>query len=583
MKLKPKGAERFRLTLPLVLLLASIGIVLVAAFQAQEAVRQNHRQAEETLRDYTSFAAWSFRQHLKDALFATAASVLGPVNHGRGLHEGSDVPPAIVLAHMLPWDSAGCFCHRMEYPARYFLGYTLGADTIAVVPNLYRGEHGVIVDTAAVIRHWQSEEIPDVAPYSAAERRWVIDTLSAAVRHQFAVDWQYGIVVGEFQGRPRVFAYRPMARSAGDTIVYAVELAPRTVMELFGSIIDQEDLLPPALTRNHLNRDLIAVRVLDRRGQLVYRSDPDADRIEAYRDDHVPDAWGGFTVRAAIKPRVANMLVIGGLPRSRLPLLIGLLLVAATLSVVAVQQLRRAAALTRTRADFVAAVSHELRTPLSQIRLYLDTLRLGRLSTDKERAWSLDHLDREATRLNHLVENVLRFASVGQERVAPLRTTAVAEEVRQTLAAFEPLARSRRASVVMDIDASIRVPLMTDAFRVALLNLLDNAVKYGPSGQTVRVEGVLDGDVLQLSVADEGPGIAAADRDVIWKPFERGSSDAARSVGGSGIGLSIVSDIMARHGGSASLATSTHGARFVLRFPGAGRERAASHAPDAQA
>src|SRR5207237_9559995 len=92
-------------------------------------------------------------------------------------------------------------------------------------------------------------------------------------------------------------------------------------------------------------------------------------------------------------------------------------------AVVAVPQLRREGDLARLRAVFVSSVSHELRTPLAQINLYLQTLRLGRAKTDAERDWSLGHIDRETTRLHHLVENVLRFSRLGHVYA----TSAVAE------------------------------------------------------------------------------------------------------------------------------------------------------------
>jgi len=574
-----KLSDRFRLTLPLALLLASIGVVSIAVFQAMAAVRSHRRLSDETLRDYTAFAAWSFRQHLKDELFDVAASVLQPVNHGNGLHESPRVPVAADLAHLLPWDPIGCWCHMANYPPRYFFAFTLGQDGIDVSANIFiRPDRGVVVDTPAALEKWRLEELPRVPLYDAATRRWIADTLAASVRREFRIDWQYGIVIGRHNGNTHFFAYRPMATVWGDTLVYAFELAPRQLAWLFGSLIDQSDLLPAALTRQYTNRELMAVEIHDREDHVLYRSDAAKTITDRFRDDRVPDALGGFTVRAAIRPEVADALVIGGLPRSRLPLLFGLLSLAAALAVVAVQQLRRAAALTRMRADFVAAVSHELRTPLSQIRLYLDTLRLGRLSTEKERTWSLDHLDREATRLGNLVENVLRFASIGQQRKAPREVCDVSEEVLQTVAGFAPLARSGRASVRLDVGPRIEAPLARDAFRVALHNLLDNAVKYGPAGQTITVTLRLEAGDAVIAVEDEGAGIGAEEREAVWQPFRRGRDSAARAVGGSGIGLSIVRDVIDHHGGSTHIEdVAGGGARFVVRLPGATRGR---EAPD---
>jgi signal transduction histidine kinase len=107
-----------------------------------------------------------------------------------------------------------------------------------------------------------------------------------------------------------------------------------------------------------------------------------------------------------------------------------------------------------------------------------------------------------------------------------------------------------------------------------LHNLLDNAVKYGPADQTISVGVRLDGDRAVITIDDEGAGVPAGERDVIWRPFRRGESDAARAVGGSGIGLSIVRDVVEHHGGTGRIEEAPGGgARFVLEFPGASRTR----------
>lgn len=564
-----KWTDRFRPNLPLVLLLASVALLAVAAFQAQAAVRSSRRQAEEALRDYTTFASWSFRQHLEQEMFRAAAAVLQPINHGNSLHESPGIPDARDLAHYLQWDSAGCYCHRAPYPPSHFFAFVLGADTLMAVANVHHdATQGVVVDTMVALERSELGRLPPVRHYSARERSWIVDTLSASLRREFRLVHDYGLVFAEHDGERHFFAYRPMATSWGDTAIYAFELSETMLARLFDVIIDDTDLLPRALTRELGNRQILSVQIRDRPGRVLYRSDTLTVPFARQREERLPDSFAGLSVRAAIKPAVAGVLIIGGLPRSRLPMLFALLGVAATLAVVAVQQLRRAASLTRMRTEFVAGVSHELRTPLSQIRLYLDTLRLGRTATDRDRAWSLDHLDREATRLGHLVENVLRFASIGTTREIPRESCDLATEIRATVTTFEPLARSRRAEFSFDFDDGVNAPIGREAFRVALHNVLDNAVKYGPPGQTVTVRTRQEGARALVIVDDEGVGIPARDRSAVWEPFRRGGDDAARAVGGSGIGLAIVHDVMKRHGGDAAIDSAPGGGtRVVLRFP----------------
>ena len=101
-----------------------------------------------------------------------------------------------------------------------------------------------------------------------------------------------------------------------------------------------------------------------------------------------------------------------------------------------------------------------------------------------------------------------------------------------------------------------------------VVNLLDNAIKYGPQGQTLKVEVSRAGRVARLSVEDEGPGVPAADRDRIWKPYRRLDRDVRTQVQGSGIGLSVVSELVSLHEGRVWVdEASGGGARFVLELP----------------
>jgi signal transduction histidine kinase len=292
--------------------------------------------------------------------------------------------------------------------------------------------------------------------------------------------------------------------------------------------------------------------------------------------------FGAMALDVFVRPQQANMLVIGGLPQSHLPFLIGVLALAAALSVVAVTQLRRETELARMRSDFVSNVSHELRTPLAQIRLFTETLRLGRAPTREQRDWSLSHIERETTRLGHLVENVLRFSRVGRGDASVPAPVDVTAETQRIVDEFQPLAASKQVHVQARLEPTPAIPLRPDALQRLLLNLLDNAVKYGPTGQTVRVSVTnVDGEV-RLAVSDEGPGVAATERESVWRPFQRGS--AAAIAAGSGIGLTIVRDVVTQHGGRTWMeAAAGGGACFVIALPVTApiqKQNGASHPPE---
>jgi signal transduction histidine kinase len=554
----------FRFRVPLFVLLASIGLTALAVVDAQRAVRSQQAVTQRALREYATFAAWSYAQHLNEALTNLLRESLGAVNHGDGMHTNPRVPAARELAHYLPWD-AQCMCHRARSgpnPATFF-ALKIGSERLDVGLNT----HSDPMDGWEVDRPMPEPlAVGFAGDYSPNERKWLVDTLTRRIRRAAQVDHGYTLVVGGTSEGPLLAAYTLMPTSWGDTMVYGARYSAKSLAALLSDVLDGTGLLPSTFTDGRRNRDVLAVRVRDRSGHSLFDSAPGlTSPLEAHID--LPSRAGSLGVDAIIRPEVAGTLIIGGVAPSRLPYLLGLLGLAAALAVVAVAQLRREGDLARLQSDFVSSVSHELRTPLAQIKLYIETLRLGRAKTEAERDWSLGHIDRETTRLHYLVENVLRFSRYGRGDAMVAVPSNLADEVERVVDEFGPLASSRRARIVAEIDARPTLPMRPEALRHVLLNLLDNAVKYGPNGQTVHVAlRQRDGEVV-LSVADEGPGVPVREREQIWSPFARGA--AARAKGGSGIGLTIVREVVEQHGGRCWVepATAGGGARFVVTLP----------------
>jgi signal transduction histidine kinase len=235
----------------------------------------------------------------------------------------------------------------------------------------------------------------------------------------------------------------------------------------------------------------------------------------------------------------------------------------------ALLQLRRERALQRLRAEFVASVSHELRTPLSQIRMFAETLLLGRVRSEEERRRALEIMDREARRLTHLVENVLQF-SRGERGIVPLalERRGLAPLLRELLEQFGPLAAGSGATLTATLDESAVAAVDADALRQVLLNLLDNAVKYGPRGQDVIVKLERTPSGARLSVEDQGPGVPMSERRRVFERFQRLARDRHSAVAGTGIGLAVVRDLVVRHGGRVGIEDGSRGgARFFVELP----------------
>ncbi|MEQ1566702.1 MAG: HAMP domain-containing sensor histidine kinase, partial [Myxococcota bacterium] len=224
----------------------------------------------------------------------------------------------------------------------------------------------------------------------------------------------------------------------------------------------------------------------------------------------------------------------------------------------------------RQRADFAANVSHELRSPITQIRLKGEALQLGLVDPGDDMQQHFDAIVRESERLSRLVDNVLDFAAI--ERRAKryqLRpddlSTVVSGGVESGRAAFEA------AGFTVELDLPDQLPplwLDRDAIGQVMTNLLSNALKYGAEGKWVAVRLVARTDSVELSVADRGCGISAAELPHVFDDFFRSADPRVRSTKGTGIGLAIVRYIVEAHGGTIRVdSTLGRGARFVVQLP----------------
>jgi hypothetical protein len=362
---------------PLLLLLASLGFTALGVIEANRAIRSQRTVAAHALQDYAGFVSWSYQQHARELLSAATQEILGAVNHAEGMHQDPRVPTAWNLPHYLPWNTH-CACHRPLHgpsPAIYF-AYVLGSDTLGYVVNTHPDpQEGWEVDRPMPMPVGAGR----VTGYTAAERRWINDTLTKQIRHPTPSPdvARFPIVVTMHDSMPRLLAYTLMPTSWGDTLVYGAEYSRAAFTGFLADVMYDRSLLPATFTRGHAVNQVVQLRVSDARDSTLFESEPVREWMF---DDttRLPPAFGSLKVRAQIRPALAGNLVIGGLPKSRLPFLLGLLAVAAALGIVAFGQIRREGELARLRENFVANISHELRTPLAQMRLYLETLRLGR-------------------------------------------------------------------------------------------------------------------------------------------------------------------------------------------------------------
>lgn len=396
---------------------------------------------------------------------------------------------------------------------------------------------------------------------------WLADRTTALPVENRA---RFTAVSGLLAGRQRVFVVRRIEPGPDGTTLVGFEMDLGRLADWLATASARAPLLPKSLVHGTLPQQSVSVEVTDAGGVALYRAGggpwPELGFDGPFSD---AELFQGMRIRASLDPAVADRLVIGGLPQSRLPLLLGLLAVAVALTATALLQLGRERALQRLRSEFVSSVSHELRTPLTQIRMFAETLLLGRVRSPDETRRALEIVDREARRLTQLVENVLLFSRVERGTVAlQPEPRSLAPLVREVVETLRPQTADAGARVVATLEDAPTAAVDADAFRQVLINLLDNALKYGPAGQAVEIVLRGDGNVARLSVADEGPGIPPGERERVFERFRRLERDRRSAVAGTGIGLAVVRDLVSRQGGRSFVEPAERGgARFVVELP----------------
>ena len=225
------------------------------------------------------------------------------------------------------------------------------------------------------------------------------------------------------------------------------------------------------------------------------------------------------------------------------------------------------------KSDFVTNVTHELRTPLTSIRMFIETLELGRVDDEAEAKECLGIMARETDRLTRLIERLLSFSKIESRKwrfrftyVTPLELVNEALRLlRQQLNLKENVPLPIEVEFVQEV-APIAVD--KDAIVEVLLNLLTNAWKYSPAeGRAIRILVTERRRQVVIDVEDNGIGVPRRDRWRIWKKFERGSNAEKHRIEGSGIGLTLALSIAKGHGGTISLTPLKQGSRFSLFLP----------------
>ncbi|MFM7199327.1 MAG: sensor histidine kinase [Myxococcota bacterium] len=245
-------------------------------------------------------------------------------------------------------------------------------------------------------------------------------------------------------------------------------------------------------------------------------------------------------------------------------LLITLVIVGVVLTV---RFIRREARLSRLQTDFVSNVSHELRTPLTSIRMFIETLQMGRVQDPAEVQECLDIISTETERLTRMIERILGWARMeAGRRIYSLETLSVQSLIDQTVQAFGPQRLQTQLELTVQVEPDLPfIRVDVEALEEALLNLLNNAVKYTGEKKRITLKASMQRGYIVLEVQDNGIGISPADRKRIFEKFYRADVLLSRKTEGSGLGLTIVKHIMDAHEGKIQVESELGvGSKFSL-------------------
>jgi len=539
----------------LLLLLTVVAVALTVglAVEARQAVDRHRAAAEATLRDHAEFAAINFRQQFVSRTWLALDVIFREPGHGRRGGGAARLPPVGVMRAAAERMARCDECGPVLRPQWYF----------------------------RIVRPGDSVEV-DGPPLDPARRAELVRRIARMPIRENWREWDYAAVADTLgPSAAMVFLTEPRDSAGRALAVYGFSVP----LEQIGTMLMRPslDLFPlvQQATPNRLANDsLLALSVVRPDGRSALELSP--RHLPATYMASIPAGrfLDGLTLRVRLDPVLASRLIVGGVPPARTPLLAALVAVAVLLILATAAVAWRALELAELRADFVASVSHELRTPLAQILLFGDSLSLGTMRTRKDVRVAGGIIVGEARRLLRLVDNVLLFGreTRGNGRAVAMEAEPLAPLVRDVVAGFAPVAAAMETRLALVRLDDVAAPVDDAAMRQVLLNLLDNAVKYGPRGQTVslglalaekRADGRSVGQA-RLWVEDEGPGIPPGDRARVWRPFVRLARDIERQAAGSGIGLSVVREIVPRHGGTATIeSTPAGGTRVVIEMMGA--------------
>jgi two-component system phosphate regulon sensor histidine kinase PhoR len=240
-------------------------------------------------------------------------------------------------------------------------------------------------------------------------------------------------------------------------------------------------------------------------------------------------------------------------------------------AVMVLNDITRMRKMERVRRDFVADVSHELRTPITSILGFADTLRSDSVDDTAERDHFLDIICQQSRRLQAIVEDLLSLSSIESETEkgeVELQTGRIAGVLRGAVQACQTAAEEKEIQLKLSCDEALQARMDSQLLQQAMMNLINNAVKFSDPGSNIDITGTETKRTVTLQVRDQGPGIARKHHARLFERFYRVDKGRSRRLGGTGLGLAIVKHIALAHQGQVTVDSDPgKGSTFSIILP----------------
>lgn len=332
----------------------------------------------------------------------------------------------------------------------------------------------------------------------------------------------------------------------------------------------QDKFLPQVLSamleRETLDSDS-AVAVRDQNNRELYASSPGLKRYEV-RMPFAP-MFPNWELAAGYKGTTIDALARDSFQKS-LTLTIFVLLLLVVGMILTLRATAREMRLAEAKSTFVSNVSHELKTPLALIRLFAETLELGRASSPEKAQEYYRIINNESCRLTQLINNVLDFSQIEAGRKQyKFAQCDVGEVVEEVIKSYEHQINDSGFEMTRNIQRGLPPALIDrDGISQALLNLVNNAIKYSSDVKQISVRVQSRDDRIAIEVADSGIGIPRSEHEKIFEKFYRVSTGLVHETKGSGLGLALVKHIVEAHRGHVRVDSSEgKGSRFTILLP----------------